>query len=269
MAFWRRKKIEVSCPSCANKQAECPDYISTICRACGYAFSRLEAESPRSHPLLQPSAEMLAGAVPQGVPVVCHRCGTKHEASPFSLSTQCPGCQCAISFSSEVIDRPLSRAIDTRGDLLVHKAGNLFGPHTVCRHATIQGKISGALFCEGKLLLQCSGTLPCKLRAEEVLVPGGAEVTCPFPIEARLVVVRGILRAHLLVNGTLKILRKGRVEGSVLAKAIQVDRGGQLLGQVHISPREIPSTGSGSLRDPAQALQPVRKFRAKPRRVIY
>jgi cytoskeletal protein CcmA (bactofilin family) len=269
MAFWFRKKVEVTCPSCGVGQQECRDYLSTICRACGYAFSRLEAESPRAHPLLLPPTEKTAESDPLEIPVTCHRCGTTHQASPHSLSTRCSGCQTAISFSSEVINRPLSRQIDTRGDLLITKTGSLFGPHTVCRHATIQGKISGAIYCEGKLLLQTNGTLPCKIHAEEVLVPGGSDVACPFPIEARLVVVRGILRAHLFLNGTLKILRKGRVEGSVLAKSIQVDRGGQLLGQVHISPRDIPASPTSHSRSPALSLQTARKIRPQPRRIIY
>jgi len=176
--------------------------------------------------------------------VHCHACGHSHECADNAENTQCPHCGQPISFADIVISSHVSRKIDTRGNLRVEKKGNLFTPLSVCRDAVIFGMISGSLRCEGKITFYGEGNYPLKIDANELLIPGGAEVICPFPIHARHVVVRGILRAPLLVEARLQVLRKGHVEGAVCARSIDVDRGGELRGQVRIGPGPIPSPAS-------------------------
>lgn len=172
--------------------------------------------------------------------VECHACGHTHECADNAENTQCTHCGQPISFANITISSSVSRKIDTRGIVRVEKRGNLFTPLTVCRNAVIHGMISGSLCCRGKVTIHGSGNFPVKIETAELLIPGGADVVCPFPIHAHRVVVRGILRAPLLVESMLEVLRSGHVEGAVCARAVHVDRGGELRGQVRVGPGPLP-----------------------------
>jgi cytoskeletal protein CcmA (bactofilin family) len=170
----------------------------------------------------------------------CHACGHSHDCADNAENTQCPHCGHKITFSDIVISSHVSRKIDTRGDLRIERRGNLFTPLTICHNAVILGMISGSIRCEGKITFLGSGSYPIKIETNELMVPGGAEVFCPFPIHAQHAVIRGTLHAPLLVEHRLEVLRKGHVEGAICARSIHVDRGGELRGQVRISPGPIP-----------------------------
>lgn len=130
--------------------------------------------------------------------------------------------------------------VDTRGNLTIESHGYLFSSHSVCNDAIIYGRIAGTLICEGTLTLHTHGSNPVKLRAQEIVIPKDAEIICPFPIETKNITVTGILRANVLVSGKLTIKKKGIVEGEIKARAIQVDPGGEMFGQMQIAPLVLP-----------------------------
>jgi cytoskeletal protein CcmA (bactofilin family) len=200
--------------------------------------------------------------------VHCHACGHSHDCADNAENTQCPHCGQPISFADIVISSHVSRKIDTRGNLRIEKKGDLFTPLTVCRDAAILGMVSGSLRCEGKITFYGEGNYPLKIDTNELLIPGGARVVCPFPIHARHVVVRGILDAPLLVEARLEVLRKGHVEGAVCARSIHVDRGGELRGQVRISPGPIPVSASHQ-ETPQTSLRPIAGSRHQRHRPAY
>lgn len=200
--------------------------------------------------------------------VQCYVCGHSHECADNAEITQCPHCGQAISFSDIVISSHASRRIDTRGTLRIEKKGNLFSPHTTCGNAIIHGMISGTLRCVGKITFHGKGTFPLRIETNELLVPAGGEVICPFPIHANHVVVRGVLRAQLLVEARLEVLRKGHVEGAVCARSIHVERGGELRGQIRIGPGPIPVPSSPYKSSQAD-LRPIAGSRYTRRRPAY
>ena len=199
----------------------------------------------------------------------CHHCGTQHTAFDHAPATNCPGCGRTISLEDISISTPSCRTVDTRGHLRIERTGNLYSPLTVCGHGTVLGAISGELHCEGKLTLQVRGPLPVKIEAEEVFIPSGAVVECPFPIRAARIVVRGSLRAHVLVRQELHILRKGHCDGAVWARAVRVDRGGELLGSVRIGPTEAPTAGLPMARENFGTLRSALTGRFLRRRPVY
>jgi len=220
-------------------------FISTICRACGVSFSRDSQSVSASRHVIAPPP---SGRNTKVRKIHCHRCGTRHDVSASAKATICPGCNTSISMENVVVSRHLSKPIDTRGTLRIEKGGNLFSSLSVCGDAVVEGKITGALICQGRLVVYASGTHPVKLKAREILIPGGADFHCPFPIEAENLTVRGRLRANLQLRGQLTIMRGGEIVGSVMARAIQVDRGGHLFGRMQITPKSTrPATSQNPL----------------------
>lgn len=203
------------------------------------------------------------------IAVRCHHCGTWHETFDHAASTSCPGCGRSISLEDITLTNHSCRTIDTRGHLRIERTGNLYSPLTVCGEGTILGTISGELHCEGRLTLQVQGSIPAKIEATEVVVPAGAEVRCAFPIRAARIIVRGKLLANAVVRQELHILKKGAFEGSVWSRSVQVDRGGELLGSVHISPTEAPEAGLPPARENFALLQSALRGRHARRRPIY
>lgn len=201
--------------------------------------------------------------------VRCHHCGTSHHTFDHAEATGCPGCGRTISLQDVVIHTHTCRPVDTRGHLRIERQGNLYSPLTVCGQGLIAGTISGELHCEGLLTLPLRGTIPAKIEAEEVFIPVGAEVRCPFPIRAGRITVRGHLLANVVVRQELHILRRGEFEGTVWSRAVKVDRGGELLGSVNIGPTEAPRAGLPEAREMFCSLRSALTGRHSRRRPSY
>ncbi|MCS7009649.1 MAG: polymer-forming cytoskeletal protein, partial [Chthoniobacterales bacterium] len=176
--FRKKRRYLVTCPRCGSHQVEEEGYVSTICSACGYGFAEEEAGR-------QPfeSQNGSNGKSKEEIELVhCYRCGKEHIAQRSSGKTVCPNCGAVISFEDRQIEGRLSEAIDTRGDLIVAPLGNLFSSLAVCRNAEIMGRFAGILICEGRLSLLGSGVFPARIRAQEVVVGGEANVSCPYSL---------------------------------------------------------------------------------------
>lgn len=136
--------------------------------------------------------------------------------------------------------------MDTRGDLCIEKNAYLFCAKAICKNALLYGSISGSLHCEQNLTLAVSGTIAAKLTAHHIEIPKESHITCPFPIYAQSISIYGVLRANLFIDGTLTIHKKGVLEGSVAARSINVDPGGELIGSMQITPQKKESEAAGN-----------------------
>lgn len=195
--------------------------------------------------------------------VHCHRCGAGHTASAHAAGTTCPSCGAVIGFTNIVVGKHRSAPVDTRGDLIIEKKGYLYSGLSVCGNAVIQGGIHGALICEGRLIMHASGLQAVRIDAGEILVPGGTVWECPFPIHAVNMTVRGKLKASIVISGKLNLLRGGMIEGTVYARSIQVDRGGHLLGKLHITTAPQPQQNKPKperQKNPLSVKRSVREF---------
>jgi cytoskeletal protein CcmA (bactofilin family) len=162
--------------------------------------------------------------------VHCHRCGETHEVSSYAQSTICPGCNTSIQFEDAVVSSNVSRPIDTRGKLIIEETGNLNAPFTVCSEATIFGKISGTLLCEGCVRLHSVGKLTCRVTAKSVIIEKGARIEFVHPVETSLLEVHGEATGKFQVDGKVKIGKGGLLAGRFHARSIVVD-GGSLLAE--------------------------------------
>lgn len=223
------------CPQCGFVQLEPPHLVSTQCRSCGSFY-----EVPR--PGAKPNTARL-GVIALPDPgkdatrdVFCHRCGATHRVSKTAKSTLCTACNAAISLEDVEVDSPVSRAIDTRGNLFVAARGHLSSSWVICRSARVEGRVSGMLRAESELVLASQSALACTISAVRVVVERSHHGEVYPTIETDELVVRGKLEAHVNCRGTIAILRGGRLIGDVSAKALTVDKGGLFSGACRIEP---------------------------------
>lgn len=250
-------KVEVRCPHCGNGQLEPWHAVSTYCRSCGDHFdiaSRKEVESLAKK--LAPSPlHALTGRKKREV--LCYRCEGKHEVSTFAKNTICPSCNAAIEFGNVVIASNASRPIDTRGRLTIKPSGNLQNGWIVCGEAVIQGKISGTLRCEGEVLLATSGVVHCNIHAGSMVVDKKAAADFTFPLHVQKLEIAGKVQGQIYCEGQVFIRRTGSLEGTLHARSVVVEKGGELIGRSTVAPQEIPTQPEEQKKEakPAALLQ--------------
>lgn len=235
------RKKPVRCPHCRQEQEEPVHAYSTYCRSCGQHF-RIQGEPVMPRPkdaarqrgpsLLERVASKTIKRPPRKV--YCYACSTSHETSAYTRQTLCPQCGTAIDLSDLVVDRPVTRRVDTRGDLTVTREGFLSNASSICRNALVEGKISGRLFCEGTLRLTSDARMTAEFIAKELLIEKQASCFLSTRVQVASLVVRGRLCADVVCSGNVRVEKRGYLEGSVLAKGITVQKGGWYAGELRI-----------------------------------
>ena len=230
------RKAPYTCPECGFVQQESTHLISTYCRSCG-SYYEVRAAGRDKRPAAPPRP-----ATPRVLRTVqCHRCGETHEVSSHAQSTICPGCNTSIQFEDVVVSSNVSRPIDTRGKLIIEATGHLANNLTVCGDATIFGKVSGALHCEGTARLHTVGKLNCRITARTLIIEKGARVQFVHPVETGTLEVLGEASGRFEVDGKVRIGKGGVLEGKFHARAIIVD-GGSLLAESSVESVLLPET---------------------------
>ena len=164
------RKAPFRCPQCGFIQDEPEHLISTYCRSCGshYEVTRSSPKrrlSDRFRRARDPIWRARVFVLPARK-IRCHRCGKAHDSlrpCQERLSVP-PVMRRSISVMSQF--PPItSRPIDIRGDLFITPSGYVCSALTVCRAASIAGRIGGTLICEDTLCLSCSERLCCQMNA--------------------------------------------------------------------------------------------------------
>ncbi len=243
------RKASFRCPDCGFVQQEPENLISTYCRSCGHHYEaaqnradretrQLPAEKPEHKTLTRPARE-----------VCCHRCGHMQEVSASARSTLCPSCNAAIELTDLVFSSNVSRPVDTRGKLTVERNGYLNNAYIVCGEGLIEGRISGTLVCEGRLVLATTGSMSCRITAKSVVIERRHSVELMFPLTTQELSVYGAVTGDIECTGQVHVRRGGRLEGSLRTRSVVVDRGGILLAESTVEPgistKPDPSTVSG------------------------
>lgn len=148
----------------------------------------------------------------------------------------CPSCNTGIEFDDLVVSSNASRPVDTRGKLLVTKKGYLNNAHIVCGEAVIEGRINGALRCEGAVRLRCSGALSSRITAGSLIVEKHSRLEISYPVTVGELVVYGTVKGQFTCSSKVRILKGGTLEGSLVTPAVVVEKGGTLLADSTIQP---------------------------------
>ncbi|MEI6562174.1 MAG: polymer-forming cytoskeletal protein [Verrucomicrobiota bacterium] len=252
-------KVARTCPLCGFKQLESPYAKSTFCRKCGEHY-----EPGRAKPILRnerPSLLERVGAFlsrHKTRQITCFDCAAVQTVSSSSSSSLCPNCSAYIDLSDFKINTVYSRVIQTQGTVLIDSKADVTSSKVACREAYLKGKLRGNLLCTGTAHVKWKGKVTGSLEAGHIDIAKRSEVEFVRTVKARSMQIAGRVLANLQVDGTVKITKRGRLEGNVQAKGIVVEKGGVFQGELIITP--------AALNQPAlsPAASSVRKQPGKP-----
>ncbi|MEO8439348.1 MAG: polymer-forming cytoskeletal protein [Spartobacteria bacterium] len=238
-------KVSVECPHCGFKQMEYVAARNTLCRQCGKHF--LVAASERTE---APKAALELGGVvdrpsllqrlegmwnrPRITSVTCFDCGTVQELNSAASSTICPSCSVHMDVRDYKINTAFSRAIRTHGQVHVTSAGDLSSSSVLCRSAIIDGKLRGSLQCSEKVEFRAPAKVQGKVSAPEVIIGKKADVQFFRQLQIGSIEIRGRMSGEIVAETLVTIRGTGTLDGNVIARAINVEKGGTFSGQLII-----------------------------------
>ena len=228
-------KVALTCPHCGFKQLESPFAKSTFCRKCGEHY-----EPGKRKPVLRnerPSffarvSKFLSGQKTREI--TCFDCGAVQTVSSSSTSSLCPQCSAYIDLSDFKINTAFSRMIQTQGVVKLGSKADVTSSKVACREAYVEGKLRGNLLCTGTAQVNYKGKISGSIEARTIVITKRSDVEFVRPLKARSIEIAGKVSANLQVNGTVKIVKRGRLEGTVHAKGIVIEKGGIFLGELII-----------------------------------
>jgi len=250
------RKAPFHCPHCGFIQHEPVNLISTYCRSCGSHYEIAGAASADAGP--EKKRDGLLKRVMARPPrsIRCHHCATTHEVSGHARSTICPGCNASIELGDLTFSSHVSRPVNTRGKLIVEPGGSLNCALIICGEALIEGRINGALLCEGTLRLACSGKSSGRITAKSIIIEKCADMELIHPVKTADLTVNGRASGNFECDGQVRIGRRGILEGRIVARSVVVERGGILLAESSIQPKDAPQD-SGESAAPFQPSSPL------------
>jgi cytoskeletal protein CcmA (bactofilin family) len=188
--------------------------------------------------------------------IECFDCQRKQEVSGAATSTICPSCSAHIDLSDYKIATSFSRSIRTKGEVHVTSKGDLSSSSVRCRRAIIEGRLRGNLDCAGAIVINTSGKIPGRLSASELVVEKRCEVQFFRRVRVGNIEIRGRMSGEVVADGMVTIRKNGALEGNVMAKAINVEKGGTFSGQVVVGRGDLqqaellPSEGPSGSKPP-------------------
>ena len=238
-------KVSVECPHCGFKQMEYVAAKSTLCRQCGKHFVVSITERVE---VARPALEIGGAAAAQSLlhrfegiwkrsritSVACFDCGTVQELNSAASSTICPSCSVHMDLRDYKINTAFSRAIRTHGQIHVTSAGDLSSSTVICRSAIIDGKLRGSLHCTDKAEFRAPAKLQGKFSAPEVIIGKKADVQFFRQIQVGSIEIRGKMTGEIVAKTVVTIRGTGSLDGNVVARAINVEKGGTFSGQLII-----------------------------------
>ena len=159
--------------------------------------------------------------------------------SSSAKSSICPACSAYIDLSDFKISSTFSRSLETQGRVHVTSKGDVTSAKISCGEAYIEGKLRGNLVCTGEAHIRMKGKLLGALDVKKLIFDKRCEVEIIRPVKAQAVEVSGKVSAHLHVDGTVTITKRGWLEGTIYAKGINVEKGGVFMGELVIGRTEM------------------------------
>ncbi|HEX3817423.1 MAG TPA: polymer-forming cytoskeletal protein [Chthoniobacterales bacterium] len=266
-------KVSVDCPHCGFQQMEYAAARSTLCRQCGKHFvvERKDAPAPKA-----PSAPSEVGANaaslfrriegiwsrPRITSATCFDCGAVQEITSAATSTICPSCSVHMDLRDYKINGSFSRNLRTHGEVHITPTGDLSSSSVVCRAAVIEGKLRGSLHCFERAEFLAAGKVHGKLVAPEVLIGKRANLQFYRQMQVRSIEIRGSMTGEIVAETVVAIRSTGSLDGNVVARSINVEKGGTFTGQLVIGRQSLEQAELLPDFEPAKA--PVLRRPAGP-----
>ncbi|HZJ13764.1 MAG TPA: polymer-forming cytoskeletal protein [Chthoniobacteraceae bacterium] len=236
------EKISADCPHCGFSQLESAYAKSTFCRKCGehYSIEKLllkETESLKGPSLFDKLSKMLGRETVREV--ACLSCKHRQQISSAAQSSLCPACGSYIDLRDFKIAGPFGRTIQTQGEVVITSKGDASSTRIVCREALVEGQVRGTLTSTGAVRVKMRGKMLGSIEAHQLIIEKRADVEFIRPLKVNSMEVNGKVSARVVCESHVTINKNGYLEGTVFAKAINVERGGVFSGELFIGSQEM------------------------------
>jgi len=265
-----RQRIEMACPVCGSIQLEPALVISTHCRACRahfqvrdgkgvprniqtarFAVPRTETEPHNGvlPPLASPALTLRKGPTtppprsflmrllnPTKPPrhINCFNCGHGFQTSGEAQSTQCPKCSGYVSLLNYEITERWNRAVETSGDVVIHKSGAVSGATIRCHHLTVLGTLSGTVECSGDLIIRTNGKIIGDMRCQNLRVEKKSRIEFLHPVTATSATIDGTVRGQISCSGSVTLEKKAHLQGLVRTSSLVLKSGAKHTGSIEM-----------------------------------
>ena len=132
------------------------------------------------------------------------------------------------------VNTAFSRAIRTHGEVYVTSSGDLSSSSVVCRSAIIEGKLRGSLHCIEKAEFRAPAKVQGKLSTPLVIIGKKADVQFFRQLQVGSIEIRGKMIGEIVAETVVTIRSTGSLDGNVVARSINVEKGGTFSGQLII-----------------------------------
>jgi cytoskeletal protein CcmA (bactofilin family) len=236
-------KVGVECPHCGFQQTDYAAARSTLCRQCGKHYRVTPAAiKPKKSAA---NEKVIAGSSflkkfeavwnrPRIESVACYDCGTCQEINSAATSTVCPSCSVHMDLRDYKINGSFSRRVRTHGQVHITASGDVSSSQVTCMVAIIDGKLRGTLHCHERAEFRVSGKVQGKVIAAEVVIGKKASVQFFRQLQVGAIDIRGAMIGEILADTVVTIRSTGSLDGNVIARAINVEKGGTFTGQLVI-----------------------------------
>ena len=246
-------KVSLECSHCGFKQMEYAAAKNTLCRQCGRHFAVVPTAQIEGKSVLEFGGVVAAQSLfrrveslwnrPRITSVACFDCGATQELNSVATSTICPSCSVHMDLRNYKINTAFSRAIRTHGEVHVTSSGDLSSSSVVSRSAIIEGKLRGSLQCIEKVEFRAPAKVQGKVTAPAVLIGKKADVQFFRQLQVGSIEVRGKMSGEIVAETVVTIRSTGKLDGSVVARSINVEKGGTFSGQLMIGPKKMWEQG--------------------------
>jgi cytoskeletal protein CcmA (bactofilin family)/predicted RNA-binding Zn-ribbon protein involved in translation (DUF1610 family) len=235
------EKISADCPHCGFSQLESTHAKSTFCRKCGehYSIEKLlnkEVESVKGPSFFDKLSKFISGEKIRQAR--CFSCGHQQQVSSAAQSSLCPSCGSYIDLRDLRIAGSYGRSIQTQGDVHITSKGDVSNARVGCGSALIEGTLRGTLVCTGTARVKLKGKVLGTLEAHQLVIDRKSDVEFARPIKAHTVEINGRVSARVMCETGVTINKGGVLEGTVYARAINVEKGGIFSGELFIGQKE-------------------------------
>jgi cytoskeletal protein CcmA (bactofilin family) len=137
------------------------------------------------------------------------------------------------------ISGSFSRRIRTHGEVHITSTGDVSSSQVTCWVAIVDGKLRGTLHCHERAEFRVSGKVQGKVIAPEVVIGKKANVQFFRQLQVGAIDIRGTMAGEIQADTMVTIRSSGSLDGNVIARAINVEKGGTFTGQLVIGRQSL------------------------------
>lgn len=228
-------KMEVACPECGKTQWESENFLSTVCRGCGFYFKSTRGAGENRRKVKRKLIEKRE--------LSCADCGAVQEVAAEAQSSTCLSCGRHLELGHrEILGEHLGN-ISLEGELRIGPKGHYGGSRARAARIILEGRSSG--FLEAPEFLRVLGQTRVRAGASggRLEIQAGALLECGDRVDFVDAHIEGELRcpvAHF--TGPVSVGPEGAlIAGKIQFPELTVEPGGKVSGWGECHPTETPS----------------------------